>query len=151
MKKLIVTSTFILGFTFGAIASEMSSSGLYIFKAGDPIIAEEVNSNFSYLEQQINKLKIEQIVAGRRYDCELTPNAGFQSFELSATGLVIHNEIYTQNGVSDKWTYNPDTDTVDLNSNPVTQLKFSYTDEDNYFIKIEPIDDSLSVHYCYRT
>ena len=55
-NKKLISGIFVIGTVFGAVASEQLSNGLYQFKSGDPIFAEEVNANFTLLQGQIDTL-----------------------------------------------------------------------------------------------
>jgi len=56
-RNVILSSIFTLGIAVGAIASEIAENGLYQFNSGDPILASEVNANFTYLLQKITILE----------------------------------------------------------------------------------------------
>ena len=56
-NKKLIAGVFSLGIIVGAVASEQLSNGLYKFKSGDAIIADEVNANFELLQGRIEELQ----------------------------------------------------------------------------------------------
>lgn len=65
MKRTIayLSVTFVLG-VLGLLAVAQTN-GLYIFQSGDPIVADEVNHNFEYVEGQIEDNLISKFFGGQ--------------------------------------------------------------------------------------
>ncbi|MBK8187849.1 MAG: hypothetical protein IPK77_11755 [Cellvibrio sp.] len=74
-KNILLLAVFFVGACFGAVASEIAKNGLFVFRAGDPILASEVNANFDLILKRIEVLEstlginsIEKTIVGV-WDC----------------------------------------------------------------------------------
>ena len=146
-KKYVIASTFIIGTAFGALASEMAINGLYIFKAGDPIVASEVNSNFELLNKRITTLEKTQVITEKWWDCT-GDEGGYASFVLDAGGSIYYNESLTPTQDSTAWTYSYENATFTLNS--TQEYTASITSIDASSIRVVPEDISLESFTCNR-
>lgn len=114
MKKNFATAlVFSTGLALGAIASEVAENGLYEFKAGDQIIAEEVNSNFNYLLQKITILEAK--LASYESNHTLEPVVGSWSCvsDGGGSGFLVFKEngqfsesgVDVFNGIASAWSH----------------------------------------------
>ena len=147
-KKTLIPAVFLCGMAFGALASEIASNGLYIFKSGDPILASEVNSNFDLLYNMIEEVKLLDLVTNTSYYCDGDISASGY-FQLSSNYTVRNNDLFAS---ATSWSFDRENQSFILNSIPETELKISPKENDaTYEIRIEPTDSSIEKVSCYRT
>ncbi|MCY4044205.1 MAG: hypothetical protein OXE99_03910 [Cellvibrionales bacterium] len=149
-NKKLISSVFILGTVFGAVASEQLSNGLYKFQAGDSISSQEVNHNFEHLQNQILEQKAYSVAIGWELGCS-GDQGGIGNIELGHNNAVIRNDLYVANGTATEWSYNLETNTYTFNTSPEIEVKIlpNYGDS-TYRVKIEPLDGNLETFKCYK-
>ena len=146
-KKALTIVIFSAGCAVGAVASEISSNGLYIFKSGDSIVADEVNSNFELLNKRITIIEKTNVITGVRWMCE-GDEGGYADFNFSISGgmpLGFDRISPTQDATA--WTYSYENDTFTLNSSHEYEATISRTSDND--IRVIPQDDLLESYTCY--
>ena len=144
-KKALTIIIFSAGFAIGAIASEISSNGLYIFKSGDSIVADEVNSNFELLNKRITIIEKTYAITDNSWNCE-GDEGGYANLRLEATGSIHSNDSLTPTQDATAWTYSYENDTFTLNSSQEYEATISLTSDNN--IRVIPLDDLLESYTC---
>ena len=147
-NKKYFLGVFSLGIVIGAFASDKLSNGLFEFKAGDPIIAQEVNSNFALLQERYNELKTEIITTKvlRPWYCQNSSGAaGYLKFNRNgqleiSSGTVFNNDFTTWSiGSGEGWVVNLD---------GLVDTTASIEHSDNFGIRIVPENTSYEPIVC---
>ena len=144
-KKVLTIVIFSAGCAVGAVASEIASNGLYVFKSGDSIVADEVNSNFEFLNKRITIIEKTNVITGVQWICE-GDEGGYADLRLSVTGSVNGNDSLTPTQDATAWTYSYENDTFTLNSSQEYEVTISLASDND--IRIIPLDDLLESYTC---
>lgn len=145
-------AVFLLGGALGAIASEQLNNGLYQFKAGDNIVASEVNANFTLLNNKIEEMKALDHTIEIPLNCKDSSGVEAGYFYLLRNKTILDNTIFTNNGPATHWSYSLQDNTFSLDSDPVTELVITpnYDPEIEYEMNITVKGSPTESYNCIR-
>ncbi|CAA0110320.1 Uncharacterised protein [BD1-7 clade bacterium] len=148
-RNTLLIATFAIGTTVGAIASELASNGLYVFKAGDSIVAAEVNSNFDLLYSKMEALRKRSVTNildsyPGSLECAGDDNS-IGNIRFNVDGTISSNTIYAG---ATEWAHAEGVDQIVVNTVPPISLSVSYSETASSApIRLEPIVGSVG-YFC---
>ena len=133
------------------IASEVSSNGLFVFKAGERVVANEVNENFEMLDRKLKKLELREAFGNHTWSCNGSKGA-IESVMLNLNGALFDSGLFSERGVATKWTYDYSNHAIVFQTNPTTTLNVTTTIGDgpypNTILRLTPREIELESFTC---